>query len=79
MSFLNGLSKIGERQILNDLCINGCTMLKKKKEPKRKDHLVGNDQANADTKLKRKKMMAQEKPKYNNPKHWLLQNEDELT
>ena len=53
-------------------------MLKKKKEPKKKDHLVGNDQVNADAKLKRKKMMAQEKPKYNNPKHWLLQNEDEL-
>ncbi|MEY4106391.1 MAG: hypothetical protein RL181_733 [Bacteroidota bacterium] len=53
-------------------------MLKKKKEPKKKDHLVGNDQVNADAKLKRKKMMAQEKPKYNNSKHWLLQNEDEL-
>ncbi len=53
-------------------------MLKKKKEPKKKDHQPGNEQLPADNKLKRKKMMVQEKPKYNNPKHWLLQNEDEL-
>ncbi|MBV6426464.1 MAG: hypothetical protein KIPDCIKN_00976 [Haliscomenobacter sp.] len=53
-------------------------MLKKKKDPKRKDQqLTANDQQ-TESKLKRKKLV-REKPKYNNPKHWLLQNEDELT
>jgi hypothetical protein len=63
------------------LCIFGRKsgiMLKKKKDPKRKDQqLTANDQQ-TESKLKRKKLV-REKPKYNNPKHWLLQNEDELT
>ncbi|MBK6948266.1 MAG: hypothetical protein IPH16_09570 [Haliscomenobacter sp.] len=53
-------------------------MLKKKKDSKRKDQQPTANDQQTEAKLKRKKMV-REKPKYNNPKHWLLQNEDELT
>ena len=63
------------------LCIFGRKsgiMLKKKKDSKRKDQQPTANDQQTEAKLKRKKMV-REKPKYNNPKHWLLQNEDELT
>lgn len=54
-------------------------MLKKKKDIKKKDHQPAIEQPVAENKLRKKKMMVQEKPKYNNAKRWLLQeDEDDL-
>ena len=52
-------------------------MLKKKKEIKKKDHQPAIEQPQAESRLRKKKMMVQEKPKYNNPKRWLLQEEED--